>query len=166
MPSGERGIRSFLRTFRTVLVGLLLTLLLALGAGCGDDDSSGTDGFSKGYNAAIARLARVNQELGSLPSSAKPRSSNAIAREFDTFADGLANTRAQLSRLAPPEQAVSQFAALLAALDESVGASRRAARAARQIKPARQRRAVRQLQRAAEEVTSAEDALRRAVERG
>jgi hypothetical protein len=166
MPSADRGIRCFLRTFRTLLVGvplsLLLGSLLALGAGCGDDDSD-TDGFSQDYNAAIERLARVNQDLAELRDS---RSTRAIAHEFEDFATALERTRADLSGLKPPTEAADEFNAVLAALDDAVRASRRAAHAARAIRPAGQRRAVRDLQRAAEQLSDAEDALRRAVQQG
>jgi hypothetical protein len=73
---------------------------------------------------------------------------------------------AQLKQLQPPEAATRQFGDLVAALDESVEASRRAADAAREIKPAAQRRAVRELRDASERVADAEDALRQAVETG
>jgi hypothetical protein len=147
-----------LRPFWTALA---VVLALAL-AGCGDDDSD-TDGFSQGYNSAIERLSQVNQELAGLRNS---RSTKAIAHEFDDFATALQSTRADLSGLKPPSEALDEFNAVLAALDDAVRASRRAAHAARAIRPAGQRRAVRDLQRAAEELSEAEDALRRAVQSG
>jgi hypothetical protein len=162
MPSARRGIRSFLRTFRTVLAVALAGLILAVAAGCGDDDTD-TEGFSQDYNAAIERLARVNQDLAGLRNS---RSTRAIAHEFEDFATALQRTRADLSRLAPPTQAADEFDAVLEALDDAVRASRRAAHAARAIRPAGQRRAVRDLQRAAEQLSEAEAALRRAVQSG
>jgi hypothetical protein len=56
---------------------------------CGDDDSD-TTSFSEGYNTAIQRLARVNDNLVELQSSRSGGgSTRAIAREFDDFADGL-----------------------------------------------------------------------------
>jgi hypothetical protein len=158
MPSAERGIRRVLRAFWTALA---VVLALAL-AGCGDDDSD-TDGFSQGYNTAIERLSQVNQELAGLRNS---RSTRAIAHQFEDFATALQRTRADLSGLKPPTDAMDEFDAVLAALDDAVRASRRAAHAARAIRPAGQRRAVRDLQRAAEELAEAEDALRRAVQTG
>ncbi len=108
-------------------------------AGCGGGGDSESDGFAKGYNATIRRLASVNQELAGLDVSAK--SSRAIAREFDRFGDALASTRGELARLEPPASARSEFNALLGALDDSVTASRR-------------------------EVDAAQDALGRAVQTG
>jgi hypothetical protein len=52
---------------------------------------------------------------------------------------------------------------LLAALDDAVAASARAAAAARAIRPARQRRALSRLRGATREIDSAQDALGRAV---
>jgi hypothetical protein len=157
MPSAPRGIRGMLRAVTTCL---LMAIFAA--SGCGGDDSE-IDGFSEGYNTAIQRLARVNEDLAELRNS---RSTRAIAPEFEDFAGALQRTRADLSRLAPPAEAEKEFDAVLAALEDGVRASRRAAHAARAIRPAGQRRAVQDLQRAAEELAAAEDALRRAVAAG
>jgi hypothetical protein len=150
----------------TRLTTCLLTAVFALSgtlAACGDDDSSDTTSFSQGYNTAIQRLARVNEDLADLRNS---RSTRAIAHEFQDFADALERTRADLARLEPPTGAEDEFDDVLAALDDGVRASRRAAQAARAIRPAGQRRAVQDLQRAAEELAASEDALRRAVAAG
>jgi hypothetical protein len=161
MPSAPRGIRGTVRGVTTCLLIAGFGLAFAA-AGCGDDDSD-TNGFSQGYNAAIERLGRVNEDLADLRNS---RSTRAIAHEFEDFAGALQSTRADLSRLEPPADAADEFDAVLAALEDGVRASRRAAHAARAIRPAGQRRAVRNLQRAAEELAAAEDALRRAVATG
>ncbi|MEA2402879.1 MAG: hypothetical protein QOK00_3282 [Thermoleophilaceae bacterium] len=154
------GYRSGLRRARTAL---LLAVFLTV-AGCGGGEDSKQTGFADRYNAAIRRLAAVNQELASLNVSAK--SSRGIAREFDQFGEALESTRGELARLEPPDSARAQFDALLAALDDSVTSSSRAAAAARAIKPARQRRALRQLRRATRQVDAAQDALGRAVQTG
>ena len=148
-----------MRRFTTCLLTATFAVSATLAA-CGDDDTD-TTSFSEGYNAAIQRLSQVNDDLAQLQSS---RSSRAIAREFDDFADGLEAAGAQLERLQPPEAATGQFDDLVGALDETVEASRRAADAAREIKPAAQRRAVRELRGASERVAAAEDALRQAVQ--
>jgi hypothetical protein len=132
-----------------------------LAAGCGGGDDSEPDTFATDYNAAIRRLADVNQELAALDVSAK--SSRAIAREFDRFGAALESTRGELAALEPPARAAAAFDALLGSLDEAVAASGRAAAAARAIKPARQRRALRQLRGATREIDRAQDALGRAV---
>jgi hypothetical protein len=149
---------------RGLTTSLLIAIFaaLALIAGCGDDDSD-TDGFSQGYNAAIERLGRVNEDLAGLRNS---RSTRAIAHEFEDFGAALEGTREDLARLEPPAGAADEFEAVLASLEDGVRASRRAAHAARAIRPAGQRRAVRDLQRAAEELAAAENALRRAVQAG
>ena len=159
MPSGRTGIRGVLRALGTCL----LVAVFLVATGCGGDDSE-PDRFSQSYNAAIRQLANVNQELAGLDVSAK--SSRAIAKELDRFGAALESTRGRLARLEPPERAATEFAALLSALDDSVGASRRAAAAARAIQPARQRRALRQLRAATGEVDRAQDALGRAVQTG
>ena len=141
----------------------LLVAVFLFAAGCGGDDSE-PDRFSEGYNAAIRQLATVNQELAGLDVSAK--SSKAIAKEFERFGAALESTSSRLARLEPPERGAKDFAALLSALDDSVSASRRAAAAARAVKPARQRRALRQLRAATREVDRAQDALGRAVQTG
>jgi hypothetical protein len=149
----------------TRLTTCLLIATFALSgalAACGDDDTD-TTSFSEGYNSAIQRLGRVNEDLAGLRNS---RSTRAIAHEFEDFAAALQRTEAALSRLEPPARATEEFDAVLAALDDGVRASRRAAHAARAIRPAGQRRAVRDLQRAAEELAAAENALRRAVASG
>jgi hypothetical protein len=157
MPSAGGGIREFLRR---ILASLAIALCL-LAPGCGGD--SEPDRFSSGYNATIERLDRASRQVIALAPERKTRSSRAIARQLDRFTDALAGTRRELARLKPPERATREFHELTSALDRSVAAGRRAAAAAREIKPAAQRRALRQLRDAALEVAQAQDALGRAV---
>ena len=161
MPSALGGIRGVVRRLTTCLLIAGFGVAVAV-AGCGDDDTD-TEGFSQGYNAAIERLGRVNEDLAELRNS---RSTRAIAHEFEDFAGALESTQGDLARLEPPAGAADEFDAVLAALEEGVRASRRAAHAARAIRPAGHRRAVQDLQAAAEELAAAEDALRRAVATG
>ena len=128
---------------------------------CGGD--SKPDHFSTDYNAAIERLDQASQRVIALAPARKTRSSRAIARQLDRFADVLAATRRDLARLTPPDRASKQFHELVGALDKSVVAGRQAAAAARAIEPAQQRRALQQLRDAAIEVAHAQDALGRAV---
>ena len=163
MLSEKVGIGGFLRALSTCL---LLAVFLACGSvsGCGGADERDSNGFAQGYNASIHRLAAVNRQLAALDVTTK--SSRAIARQFDRFGAALASTRAEMGRLDPPASARREFNALLAALDDAVAASHRAARAARQIQPARQRQAVRQLRGTAHQIDAAQDALGRAVSAG
>ncbi|MEA2363864.1 MAG: hypothetical protein QOD71_3009 [Thermoleophilaceae bacterium] len=154
------GYRSGLHRVPTAL---LIVVFLTL-AGCGGGSDSKPDAFAQGYNETIRRLASVNQELAALDVSAK--SSRGIAREFDQFGEALESTRSELARLQPPNSALKQFNALLGALDHSVSASRRAAAAARAVRPGLQRRALRELMRATHDVDAAQDALGRAVATG
>jgi hypothetical protein len=157
------GIGGSLRTLSTCLL-LAVFLVCASVSGCGESDAPDSNDFAQGYNASIHRLGAVNRQLAALDVSTK--SSRAIARQFDRFGAALASTRAELGGLKPPAPARREFNALLAALDDAVAASHRAARAARQIQPARQRQAVRQLRGAAKEIDGAQDALGRAVSTG
>jgi hypothetical protein len=139
----------------------VLWLVLALSA-CG---SSGDDttSFSSGYNAAIAKLDRAGQELAVTQSTRKARSSRAIARQLDRFAALLAATGRDLDRLQAPKAAHKQYSELTAALDQAIASARQAARATRQIQPARQRAALRELRGDVLEVAKAQDALQRAM---
>jgi hypothetical protein len=165
MPSGKGGIRRALGLPRTRLAAALcLVCALAFGtAACGSDDS-GSSGFSTGYNAAIAKLDRASQQLAGTQATRKVRSSRAIARQLDRFADLLADTGKDLARLDAPKSAALEFSALTEALDRSIASARRAARAAREIRPARQRAALRQLRDDVAEIARAQDALQRAVD--
>lgn len=155
------GYTRGLRCPRTALLVAACLALAPIGLACGGD--SEPDHFSSGYNAAIERLDRASQQVIALAPARKARSSRAIARQLDRFADVLDGTRRELSRLQPPDRAKKQFNELVAALDKSVAAGHKAAAAARAIEPVRQRRALRQLRDAAVEVAHAQDALGRAV---
>jgi hypothetical protein len=157
MPSDKASMSRFLPR---ILASLAIVLCL-LAPACGG--SSEPDDFSSGYNAAIERLDSASQQVSKLAPERKTRSSRAIARQLDRFADVLAGTRQDLGRLQPPDRATTQFDQLMAALDKSVTAGHRAATAAREIQPAAQRRALRELRDAALEIARAQNALGRAV---
>ena len=157
MPSDVGGMS---QSLPRVLASLSIAVCLVAPA-CGG--SSEPDHFSSGYNAAIKRLDRASQNVIALAPASKTESSRAIARQLDRFADVLAGTRRELGRLQPPDRASKQYDELMAALEKSVTAGRGAATAARQIEPAAQRRALRQLRDAALEIAHAQDALARAV---
>jgi hypothetical protein len=155
---------------RPPVIGLsaLLCLVLALSAcgGSGEDTTS----FSTGYNQAIAKLDRASNQLAATKATTRDRSSakssRAIARQLDRFADLLAVTSTDLHRLQAPSGASSQFKALTAALDQSIASARKAARAAREIQPVRQRNALRALRDSVVEISRAQDALQKAVAAG
>jgi hypothetical protein len=157
MPSDEGGMS---QSLPRVLVSVAIALCLLAPACSGNSEP---DHFSSDYNAAIERLDRASQQVIELAPAHKTRSSRAIARQLDRFADVLAGTRRELGRLQPPDRATKQFDQLIAALDKSVTAGHRAATAAREIEPAAQRRALRELKDAALEIAHAQDALGRAV---
>jgi hypothetical protein len=164
MPSDKGDMRNALRP-PVFCLPALLCLALALSASLSACGSSGEDttSFSTGYNAAIAKLDRASTELATTHATRRTRSSRAIARQLDRFADLLGITSADLHRLKPPTGASVQFKALTAALDESIASARRAAHAARQIQPARQRAALRRLRDSVVEISRAQDALQKAV---
>jgi hypothetical protein len=169
MPSDKDGMRNPLRlpaSSTPLLLAALLCLALGLGAcgSSGDDDA--TANFPTGYNAAIAKLDRASAALATTGSARKTRSSRAIARQLDRFAELLAGTSHDLAALEPPKAATGQFKKLRTALDSSIASARRAARAARQIQPARQRAALRALRDDVLEIAKAQDALQRALNTG
>jgi hypothetical protein len=149
-----------------VAAAFCLALALAFGAAACGDDSSDSSGFSQSYNTAIAKLDRASQELATTQATRKARSSRAIARQLDRFADLLAATGRDLDRLDAPKSAAAQFSALTGALDKAIASARRAARAAHEIRPARQREALRQLRDDVVEIAQAQDALQRAIDSG
>jgi hypothetical protein len=150
------------RRRRTALLVVACLALVPIGLACGGD--SEPDQFSESYNDAIQRLDQASQDVLALAPTRKTRSSRAIARQLNRFADALDDSRRELSRLKPPQRAATEFDQLVAALDRTVAGARKAAAAARAIQPVRQRRALRQLRDAAVEVAQAQDALGKAVE--
>jgi hypothetical protein len=140
---------------------------LALGtAACGSSDTDTSKDFPQSYNAAIAKLDRAGSALATTQTTRKARSSRAIARQLDRFAGLLSGTSRDLAGLEPPKAASAQFTALRGALDRSIVSARRAARAARQIQPARQRAALRQLRTDVLKIARAQAALQRAMNAG
>ena len=124
----------------------LLVLLAA--AGCGGDDST----FTQDYNRAVRPLSRLEEHIGTKPSS------------FDTLARRTHATRANLAKLDPPEGAEDEMRALLARLDAVTADLRGVAKAARGKDVVDQRKAARALVRSSSAVEQAETKLKRAVE--
>jgi hypothetical protein len=122
-------------------------VLLAL-AGCGGSDSS----FAEDYNQAVEPLSQLGQGMGTQ------------ASEFDRLASRTEQTRDNLAKLDPPDDAQEEFASLLAQLDQVTGDLTAVARATRSKDVVRQRRAAKRLVQSSEEVQRAESALRQAVE--
>jgi hypothetical protein len=142
------------------MAALALAVAVAFG-GCGGDDSTQ---FRDDYNAAVARLAAVNTEIAQATAGAAPQSNRRIAREFNRIARSADRTRRRLARLDPPKDAKAEYDRLLSALGAGVRDLRAVATAARHDDPRAARRAVRSLGRSGEEITAAENALRRAVD--
>jgi ABC-type transporter Mla subunit MlaD len=140
----------------------LAALAVALpGAGCGGDDS---DQFREDYNAAVEKLSRINSDIGSATGGAAGQSNDAIAREFDKIADTAEQTRSDLADLDPPDDAKEEFDTLLSSLGQGVDDLRAVASAAKSDNPAKANEAVRDLARTGQEITEAENALKKAVD--
>jgi ABC-type transporter Mla subunit MlaD len=140
----------------------LAALAVALpGAGCGGDDS---DQFREDYNAAVEKLSRINSDIGSATGGAAGQSNDAIAKEFDKIADTAEQTRSDLADLDPPDDAKEEFDTLLSSLGQGVDDLRAVASAAKSDNPAKANEAVRDLARTGQEITEAENALKKAVD--
>jgi ribosomal protein L29 len=140
----------------------LAALAVALpGAGCGGDDS---DQFREDYNAAVEKLSRINSDIGSATGGAAGQSNDAIAKEFDKIADTAEQTRSDLADLDPPDDAKEEFDTLLSSLGKGVDDLRAVASAAKSDNPAKANEAVRDLARTGQEITEAENALKKAVD--
>jgi hypothetical protein len=142
------------------MAALALVVAVAFG-GCGGDDSTQ---FRDDYNAAVARLAAVNTQIAHATAGAAPQSNRRIAREFSRIARSADRTRRRLARLDPPKDARDEYDRLLSALGDGVHDLNAVAAAARHDDARAARRAVRSLGRSGEEITNAENALRRAVD--
>jgi hypothetical protein len=149
---------------RTRFGALVLALLLSV-SGCGDEDD-GADRFRQDYNAAVEPLSKINSDIGDATGGAAGQSNRAIAGEFDRIADTAAKTRSALSGLEPPEDAKDEFDELLAALEKGVSDLRAVAKAARADNPQAANEAVESLSESGEEISEAENALKRAVDGG
>ena len=139
-----------------------LALALALPAvGCGGEDS---DQFREDYNAAVDKLSKINSDIGSAAGGAAGRSNEAIAKEFDKIADTAEQTRSDLGELDPPDDAKDEFDKLLSSLDKGVDDLRAVAAAAKANSPREANEAVRDLARTGQEISEAENALKKAVD--
>jgi hypothetical protein len=142
---------------------VFLLLAALAGPGCGEEDET-TDRFRDGYNAAIERLNEVNTNIQESGQELSSKPGGEIAREFDRIADTAAQTRANLAKLEPPEDARDEFDELLAAIEEGVRNIRAVGEAARQRDQERFREATEQLSESGEEISAAEAELKDAVE--
>jgi hypothetical protein len=131
-------------------------------AGCGGGDDS--EQFREDYNAAVAKLSRVNTRIGQATGGAAARSNQRIAKEFSKIADTAARTRKKLSTLDPPADAKDEYQKLLSSLERGIDDLRDVAKAARQNDVKGAGEAVRSLAKSGRQITSAEDALRQAVD--
>jgi hypothetical protein len=130
------------------LTSAAVLLVLLLSAGCGGDDSS----FTEGYNKAVQPLSQLGQGMGSRP------------REFARLATRTKQTRDNLAKLDPPDDAKDEFDALLARLDEVTADLEAVAKTARTGDVLKQREAAEDLVKSSTAVERAETALKQAVE--
>jgi hypothetical protein len=148
---------------RTRLAAVCLAALtVALpAAGCGGDDS---DQFREDYNTAVDKLSRINSDIGSAAGGGAGQSNDAIAKEFNKIADTAEQTRSDLADLDPPDDAKEEFDTLLSSLEKGVGDLRAVASAAKSNNPAEANQAVQDLAKTGQEITEAENALKKAVD--
>jgi hypothetical protein len=130
------------------LTSAAVLLVLLLPAGCGGDDSSFTDG----YNKAVRPLSRLGEGMGSSP------------REFARLAKRTRQTRDNLAKLDPPDDAKDEFKALLARLGEVTADLNAVARTSRNGDVVKQRQAAADLVKSSTAVERAETALKQAVD--
>ena len=123
-------------------------LVLLVLAGCGGSDSSFTDD----YNEAVRPLSQLEQGMGTKPG------------EFDRLARRTSQTRRNLEKLDPPDDAKDEFDVFLAQLDKVSSDLRSVANAARSHDVPEQRRAARELVESSARVQQAETELKQAVE--
>ena len=125
---------------------VMLVLLAAVGCGGGDGS------FTQDYNHAVRPLSELGQHVGTKPSS------------FDRLATRTAETRANLAKLDPPDDAKDELATMLSRLDEVVADLRAVARSARAGDVVKHRQAARALVHSSTAVERAESRLKQAVE--
>ena len=125
----------------------VVLVLLAL-AGCGGSDS----GFTDDYNQAVKPLSELEEGMGTKP------------REFDQLAERTRETRDNLAKLDPPDDAKDEFKALLTELDKVTKDLTAVASAARRKDVEAQREAAEALVKSSTEVQQAESELKQAVE--
>jgi len=125
----------------------VVLVLLAL-AGCGGSDS----GFTDDYNQAVKPLSELEEGMGTKP------------REFDQLAERTRETRDNLAKLDPPDDAKDEFKAILTELDKVTKDLTAVASAARRKDVEAQREAAEALVKSSTEVQQAESELKQAVE--
>jgi hypothetical protein len=140
---------------------LVVALALALvAAACGSEEEPSQ--FREGYDAAVERLSEAQSEI----TQGQDQSNREIAADFRRTADVWEETRRDLSKLEPPQDASSELDELLAALESGVADLRQAARAASSNDPEAFEEARESLSESSEEINSADNALKDAVEGG
>jgi hypothetical protein len=147
------------RPLTSIAASICALALVLPAAGCGGDDSNQ---FREDYNAAVNKLTKINTEIGSATSGGQ--SNAAIAKELDGIADAADKARADIAELEPPEDAKKEFDTLLAALDTGVEDLRTMADAAKSNDPAKAQAAAQELVQSGQEITTAENALKTAVD--
>ena len=130
------------------LTSSAVVLVLLAVAGCGGSDG----GFTEDYNQAVKPLSQLEQGMGSKP------------REFDRLAERTKETRNNLAKLDPPDDAKAEFQTLLTELDKVTKDLTAVASAARSQDVAAQRQAAEKLVKSSTDVQQAETALKQAVD--
>jgi ABC-type transporter Mla subunit MlaD len=140
---------------KSLLIAPLLALAIAA-AGCGNSDSNE---FIEGYNDATAPLQKLTTDLG----SAVGGGAGANAK-LTQLADGLDDVQTKLADLDPPEGAQDELDAMLKALDNTADQVREIAKSAKSGDVEALTAAATKLQTTGNELVTAENNLKTAVE--
>ena len=146
---------------RPVAFAVVALALATAVTGCGESESNG---FKEDYNAAVRPLSELKTDVGGSLDGGSGKSNEAIAKEFENLARKARQTRANLAKLDPPDDAREEFAALLSALgdgSEDLGA---VAAASREDDPAKAADAAQDLVKSGTRIREAEKSLKEEVD--
>ena len=148
------------RTRPAALAVVALALSAAV-AGCGESESSS---FKEDYNAAVRPLSELKTDVGGSLDGGSGKSNEAIAKEFENLARKARQTRANLAKLDPPDNAREEFDALLSALGDGSDDLGAVAAASREDDPAKAAEAAQELVKSGTRIQEAETDLKKEVD--
>jgi hypothetical protein len=144
-----------------VLASIGAALALFFGAvGCGGDSND----FKDQYNEAVRPLSSLGDQIGASLSGGEGQSNQALAAQYEKLADRLDQTRKNLSKVEPPDDASDEFDNLLASLKQAGGDLKALSASAKEGDPAEAAEATQALVESGQKVRKAEAAFKDAVE--
>ena len=138
---------------------IAVTAVLALAAGCGEDQS-----FIEDYNAATKPLQTLASSINTAVGGAASKDDAAIAKEFERLADETKKTNDKLDELEAPDDAKAAFDDLKAALRNGEADLREVAAAAKKGDAQAAAAAVQKLSQDGDAISKAESAVASKVE--